>query len=75
MIHKLSQFETEIIQLKEECKLIEIREHNLHLVIATFTNSSKIMEKIVNVQKPSKNKAGLGFNFNSQSHSIYLDQT
>ncbi|XP_031121052.1 uncharacterized protein LOC116024300 [Ipomoea triloba] len=59
---EVRNLKAEIIRLQEECKSREVREHNLRATIATFTNSSKIMDKMVSMQKPSGDKAGLGYN-------------
>ena len=48
---KVSNLESEIIQLKEECKAREVKELNLKEVIASYTNSSKVMEKMVKVKR------------------------
>lgn len=74
MIRRLSQYDTNIIQLKEDCKAREIREHNLLGIIATFTNSSKIIEKMINVQKPFGDKVKLGFDSSSQSNMKLTEQ-
>lgn len=55
-LFKMGDIKAENVQLREECKSREVREHNLHEVIASFTFSSKIMDKMVNMQKPSKKK-------------------
>lgn len=49
----------ENIQYKEECKARETREYNLKNVIAMFTNSSKIIEKMVNMQNRHAKKQNL----------------
>ncbi|XP_031116555.1 uncharacterized protein LOC116020214 [Ipomoea triloba] len=58
---EMRNLKAENIRLQEECKAREIREHNLRETIASFTHSSKIMDKMVNMQKPSGDKAGLGY--------------
>lgn len=76
MLLKISQYETKIIQLKEECKVKEAREHNLHEVIASFTHSYKIMDKMVYMQKPPENKTRLGFDsISSPAHNNLTKQT
>lgn len=79
MIIKLDQYEVEIIQLREECKARETCEHNLRELITSFTHSSKIIDKIVRMQKPLEDKTGLGFdstssladkNLTKQSHPL-----
>lgn len=67
----ISQFEKQTLMLKEECKARKVREHNLREVIATFTNSSKLMDRMVGEQIPTENKAGLGYNPSYPSH-IFL---
>ncbi|XP_031112005.1 uncharacterized protein LOC116015977 [Ipomoea triloba] len=53
---EMRNLKAENIRLQEECKAREIREHNLRETIASFTHSSKIMDKMVNMQKPSGDK-------------------
>ena len=64
---KVSNLEAEIIQLKEECKAREVKELNLKEVIASYTNSSKAMEKMVNDHRPTNDRTGLGFRQNNLS--------
>lgn len=45
-----------------------MRDHNLHEVIPTFTNSSKVMDRMVSVQRPISDKTGFGFDPSSPSH-------
>nr|GMD04152.1 RNA polymerase-associated protein RTF1 homolog [Ipomoea batatas] len=54
LMNTISQFEKQILSLKEECKAREVREQNVHEVIATFINSSKMMDQMVGEQRPNR---------------------
>ncbi|XP_019194891.1 PREDICTED: uncharacterized protein LOC109188716 [Ipomoea nil] len=64
------QLEKKVHLLKEECTERELREQNLREVIASFTNSSKMIDRMVNASRPPREKAGIGYNPSSSSHIL-----
>lgn len=68
-LSKLHQLQTVNIQLQDECKIRGAREPNPREVISMFTHSSKIMDKMVDMQIPLNDKTGIGFEACSSSQA------
>ncbi|MEQ5265911.1 hypothetical protein, partial [Escherichia coli] len=75
MLESISQLEKQVHHLKEECKSKDDREQNLCSVLATFTNSSRLMDRMVDDQRPSGSRTGLGYNSSSYQHVLLTRPT
>ncbi|MEQ5154433.1 hypothetical protein ABN254_21700, partial [Providencia rettgeri] len=75
MLESISQLEKQVHLLKEECKSKDDREQNLRAVLATFTNSSRLMDRMVDDQKPSGSRTGHGYNSSSYQHVLLTRPT
>ncbi|MEQ5248967.1 hypothetical protein, partial [Escherichia coli] len=75
MLESISQLEKQVHLLEKECKAKDDREQNLRAVLATFTNSSRLMDRMVDDQRPSGSRTGLGNNSSSYQHVLLTRPT
>ncbi|XP_019157180.1 PREDICTED: uncharacterized protein LOC109153771 [Ipomoea nil] len=64
------QLEKQVLLLKEQCTERELREQNLREVIALFTNSSKMIDRMVNASRLLREKARIGYSRSSPSQIL-----